>query len=571
MAAHFNRQHLWVGFAALVALGYLGACGSTSADSTGGTNLGTPTANNSGMGGAASNGGNNNGSFQVATGGAALAPETKVELAVEVPQASPRYVYAANPDRDSVAIIDPSNLGIQTVAVDSAPHGLKTVPNQDAALVVNTGSSTVSVLRTTTVGANSATNVTSLAVMSGSNVASVAPDGKHAVVYYDSSKPTDGPPTDSPQNMSVVDLSTASPVVYQVTVGYHPTSVTYSTDSSKAFVVSDDGVSKIDLATVASVKSRVAEMVHLYDATVTTAAKVTVVPDGDYAIAQQPGAATIRLVDLTSKSHQDINLGALFAQSAGDAGAALTSLDVSDVEVSPAGDFLLAVIRDRGVVLRVPIPDGFDDTSVIERISLPSVLSGVANIDPKSHYAVLYTTIDTANEQRVSIVDLGAQNAVQVVNLHKSVHAVTFDPTGKRAYVLHSKSNGDPNAANLSQDQITARSYAYSVVDLASGASRLQLTTSQPGPIAALPDGSALFVLLNAASPWEVQRFDLAGFAVDHIGIGSQPTGIGFVEKATQIFVSQAHVDGRMTFIDWTNISKVKSVTGYELNSSIWE
>jgi len=108
-------------------------------------------------------------------------------------------------------------------------------------------------------------------------------------------------------------------------------------------------------------------------------------------------------------------------------------------------------------------------------------------------------------------------------------------------------------------------------VDLASGASRLQLTTSQPGPIAALPDGSALFVLLNAASPWEVQRFDLAGFAVDHIGIGSQPTGIGFVEKATQIFVSQAHVDGRMTFIDWTNISKVKSVTGYELNSSIWE
>ena len=226
MAAHFNRQHLWVGFAALVALGYLGACGSTSADSTGGTNLGTPTANNSGMGGAASNGGNNNGSFQVATGGAALAPETKVELAVEVPQASPRYVYAANPDRDSVAIIDPSNLGIQTVAVDSAPHGLKTVPNQDAALVVNTGSSTVSVLRTTTVGANSATNVTSLAVMSGSNVASVAPDGKHAVVYYDSSKPTDGPPTDSPQNMSVVDLSTASPVVYKVTVGYHPTSVT---------------------------------------------------------------------------------------------------------------------------------------------------------------------------------------------------------------------------------------------------------------------------------------------------------------------------------------------------------
>ena len=570
MVAQINRRFLW-GVAASVAVGYLGACSSTSADS--GTSS-LPSGNDSyaGQGGAASYGGNSNGfAVAAATGGAALAPETKVELAIEVPQASPRYVYAANPDRDSVAIIDPTNLAIQTVAVDAAPHGLKTVPNQDAAVVVNTGSSTVSVLRTSTAGTGSETTVTPLKVMSGSNVVSVSPDGNHAVVYYDSLKPSDGPPTDSPQNVSVLDMSSTSPVVYQVTVGYHPTTVTYAKDSSKAFVVSDDGVSKISLGDIAQLKSRVADMVHVYDATVTTAAKVTVLPDGDYAIAQQPGTSTIRLVDLTSKSHQDLNLATLFGTSAADAGAAQPSLDVSDVEVSPEGDFLLAVVRDRSVILRVPIPDGFDDVSTIERVNLPSVLTGVANVGPKGHYAVLYTTVDAANEQRVSIMDLSAANALQVVNLHKSVRAVAFDPTGNKAYVLHTKSNGDPNAANLTQDQITARSYAYSVVDLASGASRLQLTPSLPGSIAALPDGSALFVLLNAAAPYEVQRFDLAGFSVDHVGIGSQPTGIGFIEKAHQIFVSQAHVDGRMTFIDWANISKVKSVTGYELNSSIWE
>jgi len=558
MLAHLNRDLLWVGLAASLALGYLGACSSDSSSMDGAASL---PGFNSGAGGAGF--GIDNGA--AATGGATLAPETKVKLTVEVPQASQKYVYAANPDRDSVSVIDPNTLSIQTVAVDSAPHGLKTVPNQDAALVVNTGSGTASILRTSATG----TLVTPLSVMSGSNVVTVAPDGKHAIVYYDSSQPTDGPPTDSPQSMTVLDLGSAIPASYQVTVGYHPTSVTYSTDSSSAFVVSDDGVSKVDLAKVASPQARVAELVHLYDATVTTAARVTITPDGDYAVAQQPGSSTLRLVDLNTKAHQDLNLVAAYSESSGDAGAS-ASVDVSDVELSPRGDFLLAVLRDKRALLRIPIPGGFDDPSEIQRIELADVLTGVASIGPNGHYAVLYTTVDAANEQRVSILDLTAQTAPQVVNLHKSVHAVAFDTTGTKAYVLHTKSVGDPTAANLTQDQITARSYAYSVINLASGASKLQLTASLPGPLAPLPDGTALFVLLDSAPPWQVQRVDLADFSVSHVGIGSQPTGIGFVAGAKQIFVSQEHVDGRMTFIDWDHLT-VKSVTGYELNSSIWE
>lgn len=572
MAGRLNKNLFLAGTLAVVGLGYTLGCSSMGgADSNSATSGPAPGANNSSVGGSGSS--NDQNGFMVATGGTPLPPETKVELAVEVPQASQNYVYAANPDRDSVAVIDPKTLSIETVAVDSAPHGLKTVPNpdpasgQDSAIVVNTGSSSVSVLRTT----NSATVATTRQVMSGSNVASVAPNGKYAIVYYDSSQPTDGPPTDSPQNMSVVDLGSDALNVYQVTVGYHPTAVSYSDDSSSAFVVSDDGVSKIDLTSVASIKSRVADLVHLYDATVTTAANVTVTPDGAYAVAHQTNSTTIRLVDLAAKSHTDLDLAAEFGTANGDAGSGGVGIDVSDIEVAPDGSFLLAVIRNQDAVLRVPIPDGFEDRTAIQRIDLPDVLTGVAKVGPSSHYAVLYTTIDLQNEQRVTILDLAAKNALQVVNLHKIVHAVTFDPTGTHAFILHQKSTGSPTDANLTQDQITARSYAYSVIDLASGASKLQLTPSQPGPIAALPDGSSLFVLFNSTNPpWEVQRVDLLGFSVDHVGIGSLPTGIGFVQNTKQIFVSQQHVDGRMTFIDWTTL-KVKSVTGYELNSSIWE
>ena len=197
MAGRLKRKYFLAGLLVVVGLGYTLACASSS-NSTGGVDNAGPGADfSAGVGGSGANAGN---SFVAATGGTSLPPETKVTLAVEVPQASQNYVYAANPDRDSVAVINPINLSIQTVAVDSAPHGLKTIPNQDSAIVVNTGSSTVSVLRTDASG----TVATTKQVMSGSNVVSVAPNGGYAVVYYDSSQPTDGPPTDSPQNMSVV-------------------------------------------------------------------------------------------------------------------------------------------------------------------------------------------------------------------------------------------------------------------------------------------------------------------------------------------------------------------------------
>ncbi len=492
-----------------------------------------------------------------------------------MPKASENYVYAANPDRNSVAIIDPTSLAIQTVSVDSAPRGLQILPNRDAAVVVNTGSSTVSVLTT---DSSHITSATTLDVMRGANVAAVAPDGKHALIYYDSTQPTSGPLTDSPQNMSALDLTGSEPVVYQVTVGYHPTSVNYASDSSKAFVVSDDGVSVVDIQHLDTAANRLSELIHLYDATVTSTADVLVSPNGTYAVAHQQNSTVLRLVDLASQDHTDLDLGTLFTNSTSDAGA-VPALDVSDVELAPDGSYLLAVIRNMHALVRVPIPDGFDDTSQVQRTDLPTnVLIGAVNIGPDGHYAVLYTTLDQYKEEHISILDLTGQKAIQTINMHKMVDAVAFDPTGKTAYILQVKTDGDPNEAGITYDEETSRQYGYSLVDLASANAKLLTPDTQPGPIAALPDGSALFILfpdkstIPNGSPWSVQRVDLAGFAVASIDISSQPTGIGFVPKAQppQVFVSQAQTDGRMTFIDWTSL-KIKSVAGYELNSSIWE
>jgi YVTN family beta-propeller protein len=526
-----------------------------------------PASNNSaGLGGAGFNIGD--GELGGTRGGdtsTTLPPEDKIELDVEIPKASGNYVYAANPDRNSVAIINPSNLAIQTVTVDAAPRGLQTLANRDAAIVVNTGSSTVSVLTTDSAGS---TGVKTLPVMRGANVAVTSPDGKYALIYYDANRPSSGPLTDSPQNMSALDLSGSDPAVYQVTVGYHPTAVSFAADSSQAFVVSEDGISLVDLPHLSAAASRVSETIRVYDATVTTAARVWVSSDGNYAVAHPERSTLLRLVDLTSKQQSDLDLRSILG-TLPDAGASST-LDVSDITLSPDGKFLLAVVRNANSVLRVPVPGGFEDATEVDRIELPNVLTGAVSIGPDGHYAVLYTTIDSQNEQRISILDLTGQKALQTINLHKLVDGVAFDPTGRTAYILHVKSLGDPRQQGLTQDQITARRYGYSMVDLASGLPKLQFTDSQPGQVTALPDGSPMFVLFPDTAPWSVQRVQLVGFAIESIGIGSQPTGLGLVSKAKQVFVSQAQIDGRMTFIDWETL-KIRSVAGYELNSSIWE
>jgi len=105
MLARVNHEFFWMGLAASLAVAWLGACGSTKSDASGMVPASAGPNNNVGVGG--SSDGFNLGS-SAATGGAALAPETKVELTVETPQASQNYVYAANPDRDSVSVINPS-------------------------------------------------------------------------------------------------------------------------------------------------------------------------------------------------------------------------------------------------------------------------------------------------------------------------------------------------------------------------------------------------------------------------------------------------------------------------------
>jgi DNA-binding beta-propeller fold protein YncE len=279
-------------------------------------------------------------------------------------------------------------------------------------------------------------------------------------------------------------------------------------------------------------------------------ADVSVTPDGKFAISRWEGMAQVQVVDLATRAITAIDLGS----------------PVTDLDVSPAGDFALAVLREAGKVVRLAIPAGFTSETERRTVTLTGEAVGSAGLSPDGKTAVLYTTTGV---ERLVLLDLATQTT-RPVRLKKGVRAVALSPDNHTALIVHTKDPGDPAQPGLDVEQMIDRSYGYSVVDLTSGFAKLQLTPAPVGELAITPDASRAFVLLrsDAASIRVAQRIHLASFIVDDFPLGSPPVSVAALPDSKRIFVSQAHPEGRISFIQWET-GAVESVTGFELNGRI--
>jgi hypothetical protein len=61
---------------------------------------------------------------------------------------------------------------------------------------------------------------------------------------------------------------------------------------------------------------------------------------------------------------------------------------------------------------------------------------------------------------------------------------------------------------------------------------------------------------------------NLETFATSTTRLAGVPEGLGVVSSERQVFISQRHPQGRMTFIDVDDESR-QTVTGYQLNAGI--
>lgn len=573
-----------------------------------------------------------------------LKDEEEVLVQFELPSAGERYVYAANPENNSVAVVDSTTLGIQSVEAGDRPTFLQTLAGTDAAIVLNVNSDDATIVRTI----DGVSRTSDVDVVRGSNAIAVSPDGSFAVIYFNVDLRSAGA-SGSFQDLSVVLLEQGNDRAVGMTVGFRPRAVHFDAKSTRAFVVTEDGVSILDVEQIKEKGSHIAKTVSLSSATESSTLDVSITPDGKYALARQSGQGILRLahldddtgeletLDLTeifrraesenaaqqaddaaledAGARADDDAGTLTTDEpddeaassadAGDAGDAGTSADaepdttstqtstsaaaasttvpngdttsgelrfteITDVDLAPTGDFAMAVFRDRRTVLKVPIPEAFADIGAVSVITVGQEIIGSVNIAPNGERALLYTTALETNE-RLTILDVESEE-MRVIRLPKSIQAVTIAPDSKSALIAHRKLAGDTRGDELTPDQLIDQSYGYSVLELDSGFSKLQLTDAPMGSSTIVPDGSAMFILFNLPSQnvREVHRVGLRDFLVRPILLGSPPVSIGSLPGTSKVFVGQDHPDGRMTFIDWET-SEAESVTGFELNSRIRE
>jgi hypothetical protein len=531
-----------------------------------------------------------------------LPPETEVDVAFDAPQAGRTTVYVPDPAANKVAAVNAQTFAIENVASGRSPTYAATVPGQDVALVLNLLSRDVSILRTE----GGKTSVKRLPIGHDQNALAIAPDGQHAVIFFDARR--NAQLAQSYQDVSVINLAPGAEAARGVSVGFRPRSVQFSSDSKRAFVITDDGVSVIDLGAT-DTAPMIGNLVGIGDKVDEPVSRdVQVVADGSFAVARRDGDARLRLVDLQTGAIDTLSLAPLQAPppppapadagagdggmadggvdagmdaGASDAGAVDASadggayqlpfgvLDISDIDISPDGSFALAVVRNAGTFLRIPIPEGFRDPKKIVVQHLEGAAIGSVVISKQGNVAALYTTI--ASVEVLILVDLKGSSAPREVRLRKAVRAVALSESGSHALVLHQRASAVPGTA--SEDARIDASDGYTLVEVTRGIAKLQLTPTEvrERDLLVTPDASRVFMLLrnDAMQVRSVEMADLSSLQVERIELAKPPTSLGLIPDAQRLFVGQQSEGGMITFLDAKTGEVVHAVSGFELSGRV--
>jgi hypothetical protein len=178
-------------------------------------------------------------------GGMPMPPPEK-EYDFAPPTSSQRFVYVAMTAQDELARIDGSTLGVKSTKVGKSPKVVATIPGTDGAVVLDSYNGTATVVRP--VGDSDTTRV--LATLQRLNRLDIDPSGRYAVIWFDLAKAIQEGnifTVGSFQDVTVVRLAAGNEKAVNLTVGFRPREVQFDATGNRAYVITQDGVSVIDL------------------------------------------------------------------------------------------------------------------------------------------------------------------------------------------------------------------------------------------------------------------------------------------------------------------------------------
>ncbi len=477
-----------------------------------------------------------------------LGSETENDFLRLLPATTDKYVFVANPARDTVTRVSVPSLDVITLDVGTNPEVVITTDDYSRAITFNKGSDDLTVIKTNNDDGRPEVDL-EVPVLANLNHMVVSPDGAWAVVYHNSDIEDDGSSsgTISYNEISVVNLDTGDH--HPMVVGRNPHQVKFTDDSSLAIVVSDDRLALIDLFAEVPTRSIVEIAEDLLNPP--RAEEVELTPDGAYAFIRQFNQPEIVLVDLATSEWVD-------------------SLPVADnptdLDITPDG--LEAVIVDRGAQKLFIYPTLNPAGSVAEVIDLPETeLLGSVTFAPDSEKAVLFTT--AANISHYTTWDLTEPDPAEALKtrpLVAPIQDVAITPTGNSLLVIHKTESGvdsDPGYENKN---------TISLIDLHDFLDNPLILPGKPTAFANSSSGEVGYVIMEDQPQLTVLAYD----QLLHwdIALKSLPVHVGVLPDTNYAYINQEHDLGRLTFFDPVNPLNgnddiVQTITGFELNSAI--
>jgi DNA-binding beta-propeller fold protein YncE len=495
-------------------------------------------------------------------GGDGGVPPSEVEHEIAPPVASDRFVYVAMTDQDKLARIDGQTLAVASLPVGERPRVMAVIPGTDAVVVLDAVNAAATIVR-----ADGAQNLShTVATLPNLNRVAVAPGGSFAVTWFDLDQAiADAGGIDgvgaigSFQDVTVIDLRAGQEKAVDLTVGFRPRQVQFDAAGGRAYVITADGVSIIDLAAAVDAGPTLVPPIPVATDPLgePSAIEVAVLASGDHAVIREAGRAEVRILALAGA----------------DAGTTWTiplADEPSDIDLAPGGGRAYAVVRDAATLAVIDVPGDGLDPSAIDLIDLGGAAAGSLVLSADGATGLLFTNAVAAEQITVIRLDQpGFPHATHA--LQKSIRHVQLDTAGTHAVVVHAKAPGDPDTATTF-DEFIDRSQGYSVLDVATGFAKLQVTSVEPGAVAFAGDDDRAYLILDGGdaegATAEVHTLELDTGVVRVQALGSPPDAVGILPHAAIAFVSQRHPQGRITFIEIAS-GAVRTLTGFDLNSLI--
>jgi DNA-binding beta-propeller fold protein YncE len=478
------------------------------------------------------------------------------------PVSSLRYVYVAMPELDAVARIDGTTLEVSSVAVGERPRTVAAVPGSDDAVVLDAVSGTAVLLRSQ--GSGVAQH--SLPTLPQLNSVAVAPDGRHAVAWFDLARAVAeagslGAVTEvgSFQEVTLLGLVAGQERAVNLTVGFRPREIEFDTAGERAFVITDDGISVIELAAQLAAGPAIVPPIPVAAGGDPDDLEVNVLGSGEHAVVRQGGAAQVGVVALSGSARGTLWTVPLPAPA-------------TDIDLAPGAARAYAVLRDASALAVIDVPGDAIDPGQMELVDLGGVVAGSLALSTDGGRGILFSNASAV--EAVTVIDLVSPGYPRSTHpLQKTVRQVAFHPAGGAALVVHSRAPGDPAAATTIEEFID-RSAGYSIFSLATGFAKLERTDIEPVAAAFAPGAPLAYVALTGGfagsqdGGHELHGIDLQSGVVQRHLLGTAPQAVGVLPAASAAFVAQRHAAGRVSFVSIPG-GQLRTVTGFDLNSRI--